>query len=90
MHNNYFSSYRGCAITARCSEVHTPTDMAALGVLPSIWSQRFVASFSVTPADSSADSWQRFPQDQFGTRNLAAKNALAEARHAIDISLAAA
>ena len=89
MHNDYFSSYRGCAITARCSEVHTPTDMAELEALPSTWSQRFVASFSVTPADAGVDPWQRFPQDQFGTRDLAAKNALAQVRRAIDASLAA-
>lgn len=84
----YFSTYRGCAITARCSEVHTPSEIAGLEALPSMWSQRFVASFSVTPDDVKVDSWQRFPPNQFGTRDLAAKNALSEARHAIDISLA--
>lgn len=89
MHNDYFSRYRGCAITARCSEVHTPTDMAELEALSSMWSQRFVASFSVTPGDASSHSWQEFPQRQFGTRELAAKNALAEARRAIDVTLAA-
>lgn len=88
MHNNYFSTYRGCAITAQCYEVHIPTDMAQLEVLPSVWSQRFVASFSVTHPDASVDSWQRFPQEQFGTRALAARNALSAARHTIDDRLA--
>ncbi len=88
MHKEYFSSYRGCSITARCSEVeHAPSVFAELAALPSAWSKRFMASFSVTPADAS-EAWQQFPKDQFGTRELAGRNALSVARLAIDDRLA--
>jgi hypothetical protein len=46
-----------------------------------------MASFSVTPADAS-EAWQQFPKDQFGTRDLAGRNALSVARLAIDDRLA--
>lgn len=88
MNKNYFSSYRGCAITARCSEVeHTCSDFAELEALPSIWTKRFMASFSVMPADAG-EAWQEFPMDQFGTREQAGRNALCVARNAIDDRLA--
>ena len=90
MNKTYLSSYRGCSITARCSEVrHSPSDFADLAALPSAWSKRFIASFSVTPADAS-EAWQEFPEDQFGTRELAGRNAMCVARHAIDDRLARA
>ena len=87
MNKNYFSSYRGCTITARCSEVHNSSDLAELEALPSVWSTRFMASVSVQPADAS-EGWHQSPMDQFCTRDHAARNAMAVARHAIDDRLA--
>lgn len=87
MTKDYFSSYRGCAITARCSEVHSASDLAELAALPSVWATRFMASFSVKPADAT-EGWQQFPMDQFCTQDHAARNAMAIARNAIDDRLA--
>jgi hypothetical protein len=64
-----------------------PSDFAELAALPSTWSNRFTASFSVTPADAS-EAWQQFPEDRFGTSELAGRNALSVARLAIDARLA--
>jgi hypothetical protein len=90
MNSNYTSSYRGCSITARCSEVRPPTNFREFEALPSMQSSRFIASFCVTVDGADAEVWQQFPDDQFDTHEHAAKNALAIARQAIDVRLAQA
>ena len=81
------SSYRGCAITARSTEVPAPSDWVELSSLPSTWSGRFMASFSVDTDDARIESWQQFPIARFETRTRAVANAVTEAHRSIDMRL---
>lgn len=88
MNNHSTSLYRGCAVTTRSVEVEKATGFGELAGLPSLWTARFAASFSVDPDTASLKPWQQFPTGRFPTRVLAAANALAEAQRAIDMMLA--
>jgi hypothetical protein len=88
MNHQSHSIYRGCAIVTRSVEVPPLSGWAELAALPSTWTRRFAASFSVDPDDVLADSWQQFPTARFDSRVLASENALSEARRSIDLRLA--
>jgi hypothetical protein len=90
MNNDHRSTYRGCAITTRCIEARPPTDWASLEALPSAWSTRFTASFSVCLNDERDQSWQEFPKARFDSCQRATSNALHAAQCAIDHRLAMA
>ena len=80
--------YRGCSIITRSNELAPVlSGWAELAALPSTWTRRFVASFSVNPDDVLTDSWQQFPTARFDTRVRAAENALFLARRSIDLRL---
>ena len=63
------------------------SDWLDLAALPSAWTGRYTASFSVNPEDRRDDAWQQFPSARFNTRVLAAANALALAHRSIDSKL---
>lgn len=88
MNNDSRTTYRGCFITTRSIEVPPRSGWAELAALPSTWTRRFSASFSVAPDDGLADSWQQFPTARFDTRVHASENALLLARRSIDLRLA--
>lgn len=88
MNNHSSSRYRGCAITTRSVEVGRTSGWEEVVGWPATWTARFVASFSVDADDVCLGPWQQFPTSRFSTRVLAAANALAEARRAIDMKLA--
>ena len=88
MNHQSCSIYRGCSIITRSIEVPPLSGWAELAALPSTWTRRFAASFSVDPDDVLTDSWQQFPTARFDTRLLATENALSEARKSVDLRLA--
>ena len=88
MNNDSRTIYKGCSITTRSIEVLPLSGWAELAALPSTWTRRFSASFSVDPDDVLAASWQQFPTARFDTRAHASENALLLARRSIDLRLA--
>lgn len=65
------SRYRAYSITTRCMET-------------AFRSQRFEASFSVSPDAVDEASWQQFSRLAFDSCTAASDNALAAARRSID------
>jgi hypothetical protein len=78
------STYKGCAIVTRSSEVAIPSGWGDLTAQAPSRTRCFTASFSVTPSEQATDAWQRFPTARFDTRVLAVANALALARSSVD------
>ncbi|MEO8059385.1 MAG: hypothetical protein ABI671_13780 [Burkholderiales bacterium] len=90
MKNDHRSTYRGCSICTRSTEIRRPTDWAELDALPSSWARRFTGSFVVDPDAENDDSWQQFPPAIFRSGELAEGHALAVAKRSIDQMLAGA
>jgi len=88
MSNQRNIGYRGCAVTARWTEVAPPANWSELEPLQRAWYRRFTASFSVAADTVCDESWQQFPATEFDSAADAMENAMTKACQMIDAKLA--